>query len=840
MASPGTIESKCVTKITKRFRDMGSDMSRDDVSDVINELSEMAREKAKIDKAGHTAGDYGRQLFLAARELTEREKLAQIVEKRQRAINIIRREDLMSRISEFGVSPDKALAFIDIGSARGVKGSALSLDALGATYEKLTLGRLQADLRTDNVDTFVRGTSLLGKRDVAMERKVAQEQARQNGSGTDAETHDRNASKVAQIFNKHIEAMRRDLNRAGAFISKAEGYIIGQTHDQFKIAKAGFDKWYGDTIGKLAERTFVGVGTDPVARKEWLQSVYNNLETGNHLKDIPTDGGIPGFKGPGNLAKRLGASRSLHFKSGGDWFDYNELYGHGNLFEGIISQLERHARNRAVMETYGPNPEAMRDSIIDRLIVETKKANVNAPVAALEAMKRRSSTSNAQFRSAAGIHLTGNPTWARRAADVRATLNMSSLGTSILGQFADLAANAAVLRHNGMNMLEAVSAAFRSLPPGAFSGNRREFAETMGAMTDGFTGSIHSRFSPNDVPGGLMTRMQSTFFKLNGQQWWQDRLSGGLSNTLAKNMAVQLGKDFADIPRRLRTNLGRYGVTATDWTELQNVALTMDGSDRYLMTDAIEATNPDLAKRMSVYYYDQVREGMTIPGARERGWSEQFGERGTWGGEGARFALQFKSFVLSYTNKHLGRELLRDGVDFSNLGFLIALSFPLGYLSLSAKDMLKGREPRDTKDAKTWMDSFAQAGGAGIYGDALFGNSGDSGILSLAGPAVTKISDLFKVYGQVRDNVAQGKAPTTGMAGNVAGIVGNSMPFANLIGFRQALDWMVLYQATEWLSPGALAKREQNLRRRTGQTMLLSPSKAIPRGGGDRVFEGLR
>src|SRR5882672_3079184 len=120
MDGPGTTESKCVTKITKRFRDMGSDMSRDDVSDVINELSEMARKKAKIDKAGHTAGDYGRQLYLAARELTEREKLAQIVERRQRAINVIRREDLMSRIAEFGVPPDKAVQFSDIGSARGV------------------------------------------------------------------------------------------------------------------------------------------------------------------------------------------------------------------------------------------------------------------------------------------------------------------------------------------------------------------------------------------------------------------------------------------------------------------------------------------------------------------------------------------------------------------------------------------------------------------------------------------------------------------------------------------------------------------------------------------------
>lgn len=843
MASPGTIESKCVSSIVKRFRDMGSALSRNDVSDVVNELSELARDKAKIDKAGHTAGDYGRQLVLAARELTEREKLAQVVEKRQRAIGVIRRNDLMSRISEFGVSDARAMEYLDVGSIRGIKGSGLSLDALGATYEANTIGRLQAALRQDKVIAHVRGTMWLGKRDVAMERKVASEMSRQGG-GVDAETHDRDAAKLGQIFNKSIEAMRRELNSAGAFISKLDGYVIAQTHDRFRIAKAGFDKWRDDITPKLADRTFAGVENTPEARNDFLKQVYTNLASGNHENSVRVDGGIPGFKGPANMAKRLSQSRSIHFKSGGDWFDYNELYGHGSLYEGIISQLQRHARDRATLETYGANPDALRSTVIDRLVQQAKDAGNIKAVQGLEASRR--GIAQARFESAAGIHHVANPTWARNMSYVRSVMNMAHLGTSLASQFFDLGAGAAVLRHNGMNMLDAVSQRLRTVLPGGLSGSAHEMGELMGAMTDGLRGEIHAKFSPGDVPAGIPSRMQATYFKLNGQQWWQDRLSGGMSSMLAKNMAMQVEKPFDQIPRRLRTNLTRYGITAKDWDTLKKADLTNGGtSDRYLMTDEVQKHDPELARKLSVYYYDQTREGMTIPGAREAAYAQQMGDRGSFAGEGARLLLQFKSYTLSFTNKHLGRELFRDGVDFTNLAFLTAMAFPLGYLSLTAKDLIAGRSMRETDPRKaggmnTWLDSFAQAGGAGIIGDAMFANYDGQGALALAGPAVGIAGDLLTQYGRVRDDVRQGKPISRSALGAAAGIVGNNMPLANLMGFRQALDWMVLYQATEWLSPGALQRREQKLRQRTGQTMMLAPAKAIPYGGGNRAFEGLR
>ena len=44
----------------------------------------------------------------------------------------------------------------------------------------------------------------------------------------------------------------------------------------------------------------------------------------------------------------------------------------------------------------------------------------------------------------------------------------------------------------------------------------------------------------------------------------------------------------------------------------------------------------------------------------------------------------------------------------------------LGYVSMTLKDLLKGKEPRDPNNFKTIMAAFLQGGGLGIYGDVLF------------------------------------------------------------------------------------------------------------------------
>ena len=55
-----------------------------------------------------------------------------------------------------------------------------------------------------------------------------------------------------------------------------------------------------------------------------------------------------------------------------------------------------------------------------------------------------------------------------------------------------------------------------------------------------------------------------------------------------------------------------------------------------------------------------------------------------------------------------------------------------------------------------------------------------------------------------------------------------------------AIDYLFLYQLQEFVNPGYLSRLEQRIMTENDQRFFMPPSRAIPYGGGDRLFEGVR
>src|SRR5262249_26213227 len=66
-------------------------------------------------------------------------------------------------------------------------------------------------------------------------------------NGEDVSKFSKTARSLADIYMRHQELLRQDLNIAGAWIGKLKGFIATQSHDMWKIAKAG-----GAKIGEEA------------------------------------------------------------------------------------------------------------------------------------------------------------------------------------------------------------------------------------------------------------------------------------------------------------------------------------------------------------------------------------------------------------------------------------------------------------------------------------------------------------------------------------------------------------------------------------------------------------
>jgi hypothetical protein len=401
-------------------------------------------------------------------------------------------------------------------------------------------------------------------------------------------------------------------------------------------------------------------------------------------------------------------------------------------------------------------------------------------------------------------------------------------------------------------MAEAVGGLGRSLS----APERRELAASLGVVLDNMAGELGRVGSFAEA--GSMSRVMATFMKWNGSQWWQSRMRTSAAFGMSHHMALQAGKSFAEIGGEYQRVLGLYGIGEAEWSVIAKTAEKHVDGKAYIVPEALRdvdeavmrgyvgagATDGELARarrdiedKLRTYFVDQTSTLALEPDAKTRAIVLQGTRPGTWTGEFMRFAMQFKSFTGAYTQRVLGREVygrgyegdsligaLRNGNgELQGLARLIAMSTLMGYASMSLKDIAKGKTPRDpTEDGqalKVMLAAMVQGGGAGIYGDFLFGAAnrmGSGTIESLAGPVVSSAGRIVDLYHKALEG--------DDVSARAFGEVLNNTPFMNLFYVRPVLNYMVLYQIQDMLSPGYL-RRMQRDAEKNGQEWLIAPSR---------------
>lgn len=513
-------------------------------------------------------------LLAAAREIGDEAKTAAIIERRNRAINIARRKELETRIARW-TDPAEALAAINVGLNRPVEGGRLSVDTRQKALKGKFQGSLLHDLRREGLLEFVTRTSggtwerLTGAgpgpldREIAMELwEIGRDGGRPGISGSDE------ARRIAAIIHKHQEAARILQNRAGAWIRKMPGYIVGQSHDMTRLRAAGFAEWAAFIGPRLdADKTF-----GDAAPAEFLKGVFEGLASGEHYRAKGAgDDWLGGFKGPANLAKRASAERVLHFKSAQDWYEYNMRFGSASLMEAVMHGLNRAADNVGLMEVWGTNPRAMFDAVMADL-VQKNRADFKVTD------RLRAQILDAQFAEVDGTsRVPGNVTWARWSSAARAIQSMSKLGGAVVSSLSDMTVMPFELKRQGVGLLDGYKLAFEDLVHGRGEGERREVADLVGVGIETMVGDVMSRFSSTDHLPGTMAKLMQRFFKLNLLSWWVDSHKTGVGFMLARELGMKAGAGWSTLPEETRRMLALYEVGEREWDAIR--ATAWDGED---------------------------------------------------------------------------------------------------------------------------------------------------------------------------------------------------------------------------------------------------------------------
>ncbi|EOI1119967.1 hypothetical protein ACMGB6_001024 [Klebsiella oxytoca] len=786
----------------------------------------------------------------AAEELSNAEKLANVIEARNKALNTrIAAQRLAFIRDSFPDRPDIGLSAILVGRNEARTGSRSSASAEQFQLRSKYLSGLNHDLEQAGVLKYLSSGSNDAEVADAMWRL---------GKGESTDGMMKESVKIAEIITKWQESARLDANKAGAWIRKMPGYIARQGHDMMKIRAAGFAAWRDAILPKLDKATFEGVANQDA----FLRSVYDGLASGVHLASEKPDW-MKGFKGSQNVARRASQERVLHFLDGRSWYEYNREFGVGSVREAIYGGLEASARNTGLMRILGTNPENMVNYLADTISADLK-GNEKALAAFNDA--RRSTIKNEMAEVTGQTNIPGSSALARFGSTTRAVDSMLKLGGAMISSFNDLASNALELRYQGKNFMSALTESIQGRLKRYSTEEQKEILSSLGVYADSMRDEILQRFSGDVTLPGKVARLQRQFFRLNGLNWWTDASRNTTATMTSHWLAGNAKSPHATLNPDLKRALDLHGIGEPEW----NIYRTMDmkGSEgRTFMTpDGIDSVPDDviakyvadknvtvnersianarseLGDKLRGYILDRVMVAMTEPTARTRALMKQGTQPGTVQGELIRFIGQYKSFTASFMQQALGREVFGRGYTPAPLGqsrwgsvsnalfksgkgemvglaqVALWMTF-FGYLSMQTKLMLKGQTPRPA-DAKTFLAAAAQGGGLGIFGDFLFGEAnrfGNGPITSLAGPVAGSADQLVTLFQKARSGDAK--------AGDFFRFTVDHTPFINLFWSRPILNYLFLNQLQESLSPGSLHRYEQNIRKNQGNDFLIPPSQ---------------
>lgn len=830
----------CIAEIEKAA---GGRIDDDQIEDLVSELEWARRE----------FGD-GKEYFDFTSDLVKDAQLTAAIEARNAQINVLARARLRQAAAaadELYGDPSLAIEAAMVGVNRSLEGGRDSVDARSNAYMRQYTGELVAGLRDAGL-TKVYASG-------ALEREIARELWDLSlKTPTRTATDSAQAKTIAGIIHKIKHAGVERENRAGAWIKHRQGHVVRQNHDRARIERAGFDAWANEVRGKL---NWFAMKVQPDKQEETLREVYDFLVTGAR-KELGGAGENDlqlKFNGPANIAKKDSQHRVLIFKAADGWFDYNEKFGVGNLRESINADFSRMSRNTALMEKMGTNPGAMFETVIADLALEYKRAPQKVRRLRRGHLRRQlaeidGSVNHAQNHSMASI-----------GRGIRAWQTLAKLGGAVISSLADLANVAIERRYQGRNLLEmwgdSLAAPMQGLTAGA---DRRHAAELIGVGIDGAIGDFVSRFAAQDDVPGRISKLQAAFFKLNLLGPWTDGVKRGAGLMLARDLAMRSNMRLEELPEATQRMLRQYGLDARDWEIARGAILEAEDGRAYMMPGEVanvrgqvftglsrrrqDVLRDEVALKLRALITDSVEFASPTPGARERAILRLGLQPGTEMGELIRFFMQFKAFPITVLSRPLGRAIYGGGTkrgmagaiargeaDILGLATYIAFGTMLGYISLQAKEMAKGRSPREA-DINLFYASMLQGGGLGIYGDFLFGETnrfGNSLTASLAGPVLGGVvDDASSIYAAAMRG--------EDVAAKTVRLLQSNLPFANLFYTKAGLDYLVWYQMQEMASPGYLRRTEARIRRENNQTMMFPPSRAIPHGGGDRIFEGVR
>jgi len=681
-------------------------------------------------------------------------------------------------------------------------------------------------------------------------------------------TKNKLAHELAKTVTKMQEMQRLHVNDFGGGILGRSDYVTKQFHDSYRMLKAGKDKWIYDVEKHLdydktkaqilynLKAKGVEIDEKKFNMKKYLSKVYDTLTTKSSKEGLILD--------------TLHVKRTLAFKDSDSLIDYNSIYGHTNMANAIFENMTMMDNHLSFGEAFGygfrrkvkPNA-VLEKKAQERLgearstgdkeaIIEAEKAlndlstEVVSPVdemkKAIFLLKEHKKITNGQFRRLRGAlaqvsgdaYMVSNPTVAKFTTGFQFVQMLSKLGKATLSSMSDLWTGAIVLNYQGVKPGKAYLGMVNHILRKGFrrvsENERNKLLRQLNVGVDGIFES-YSRNFINNPTMGLLNEMTDKMFDWNLLNWWTNSSREGVAKMMSMHFADNLKFKFEELPPVFKRLIEEYEFTAKDWEELRKIGafdeteFNPKGSkkNKFITSDWIDEHGGSvrLQENLNRYYTMESRLAVPEAGAAERAWMYGDAKRGSLPETAGRLFFQFRTHQMKLIRNLLPR-MYEMGIP-SLMHVVPAIG--LGYVSISLKSMVQGKEPPAFDSSSTLTDALVQSGFAGFVGDFLGGQYGryhHDFSEAVLGSAYTTIKD----FGELSYGLSTGNKD----ASDAWNTLRYNIPYANLFYTEAAFNYGMHYGIMETFSPGYLNRIQS---RQEGQNagFFYDPSSIWSTGG---------
>ncbi len=688
-------------------------------------------------------------------------------------------------------------------------------------------------------------------------------------------TKNEQALEIARLMHKWDKVRVDNLNSEGAWITDYSGYMTKMTHDPDRIRKAadqspfsmrkGFEQrdreaWVHFTLKHIdARRTFGGAEADQA-----LAHMYGGFASGDHL-ELDTLSGEPLVQ---NVAAKVSAKRTLHWKSADSYLAYAKEYGRFSPTDAWLNSVKSSANHYALMKTFGSEPKKVFEEIVsyarNATMGTADRARIDkaAPKAGGGMLRNRFAVISGE----ADMPIANS--WSGIVNGIMAVQRTSKLGFTPFAMLQDNVTISTELRRHGLGFLERNASILDGYFRGAEGSAKAEVADLLHTGILGRLRGVTARFDISDARSGTMAKMENTFFKITGITAMTENKRADSERMMAYAMGKKRGKEFADLGEYETNLMQGFGIGDKEWKLLHRAEWnTIDGktyltpdvakkiSDEdaleYMkaigsITDRAESTvmlqlaghvpgsaadrvKQTLALKLWAYYSERGNFAVLEPGAREKAILYQGTQAGSPLNLALRLMLQFKQFPTTMIAKTWGTEVHGGGTTMGRIAGITELvvgSTIAGILANYLNPLAKGQDPNApwrNQPVQALMAGFLRGGAATIYGDFLMGEWSRFGLSAtgtLVGPSFGQIDKLMEIWTDLTH--AKKGSKTAALS---AKFVRDNLPYMNMIYTRAAFDYMITYRLQEWLNPGYLQRMESGMKSRSGTEFLLRPSQ---------------